>query len=490
MNNRSTLLTLIVTAGCSADYSLESDSYGSGYDVQDALGDNFQDHGTNPWVSSAEDNTSTFSVDVDTASYALTRRALTSGRLPDPASVRVEEFVNAFRYDLPAPTGDDTFAVHLESGPSPFGESDGTKLLRIGLQSAVVDEAERKPANLVFLLDVSGSMASDDKLGLVKYAMKHLVQRLHPTDTLGIVVYAGSEGVLLEPTAVSDRSAILDALDGLQAGGSTAGEAGIRRAYDLAEGAFREDGVNRVVLCTDGDFNVGLTGEALVREVERFRDRGIFLTTLGFGMGNLNDATMEQLSNRGDGNYAYIDTPNEALRTLGEHLVSTLQVVAKDVKLQVTFDPQTVQRWRLIGYENRLLNDEDFEDDDKDAGDVGAGHGVTAYYEVDPVGDATGVLAEVALRWKQPEGGASALATFTTSTDQTHAAIGDTSNAFRFGAAVAEFAEILRESPHSDGARFTDVHALAEGGIPLDGADSLAMTELLSLVDLARTMDP
>ncbi|HCP47633.1 MAG TPA: VWA domain-containing protein, partial [Deltaproteobacteria bacterium] len=257
----------------------------------------------NPWVETSADATSTFSADVDSASYSLARRAITQGLIPDPANVRVEEFVNYFHYDDPQPTDDLPFSVNLEAAPSRFGDADDIHLLRIGIQAEQVAPADRDPVNLVFLLDVSGSMNSPDKLDLVKYSMKHLVDRLSPEDTLGIVVYAGNDGVVLEPTAVQDKSTIMDALDALQAGGSTNGEAGIRTAYDLAESAFRQDGVNRVVLCTDGDMNVGLQGLELVRLVEDFRDRGIFLTTLGFGQGNYNDDLMEQLADNGNGNY-------------------------------------------------------------------------------------------------------------------------------------------------------------------------------------------
>ena len=360
-------------------------------------------------------------------------------------------------------------------------------LLRIGIQAEEIAVEQRDAVNLVFLMDVSGSMSAPDKLGLAVYAMKNLVDKLTESDTLGIVVYAGSEGVVLEPTAVENKSAILDALDSLSAGGSTNGEAGIRLAYEMAESAFREDGVNRVVLCTDGDFNVGLTGDALVEMIEEYRDKDIFLTNLGFGMG-FNDTTMEQLADHGNGNYAYIDSPNEALRVLGENLVSTLQVVAKDVKIQVEFDPASVSQWRLIGYENRLLDDEDFANDSVDAGDIGAGHSVTALYEIDltdtpNVGD----LAEVRIRYKEPSEDESTEHYWSISGEQRHDQFDDGSPSFRFAAAVAEFAEILGDSPHSFGAEFDAIIEIAESAAP-EQTRSSSKDEFMDIVTQAQQL--
>jgi Ca-activated chloride channel family protein len=443
---------------------------------------------TNPWTDSADDSVSTFSVDVDSASYSMARRAINDGALPEVDSVRVEEFVNYFRYDDPRPEGELPFAVSLEAVPSAFGHDADVHLLRIGIQAEEISEDDRDPVNLVFLLDVSGSMNSPDKLGLVVYAMKHLVDKLTPSDTLGIVVYAGSEGVVLPPTAVEDKSAILDALDALQAGGSTNGEAGIQLAYELAERAFRQDGVNRVVLCTDGDFNVGLTGNRLVEMVEDYRDRDIYLTTLGFGTGNYDDETMEQLADRGNGNYAYIDSPNEALRVLGDKLVSTLQVVAKDVKVQVEFNARSVDRWRLIGYENRILDDEDFADDDVDAGDIGAGHNVSALYELELTDTpAMANLAEVRIRYKEPTSDESSEHTWSIHGDKSQGAFTDASDSFRFSAAVTEFAEILRESPHSEGARFGEIIEILSEASP-EAERDLSQAELIELVDAASAL--
>jgi len=475
---------------CSHEYKDYGDyelSYDSGYDSEYTDSEPADNQTHNAWIETAEDNTSTFSADVDSASYSIARRSISEGALPSPDQVRIEEFVNYFHYDDPRPEGDLPFAVNLEAAPSRFGEEADMHLLRIGIQAEEIAVEQRDPVNLVFLMDVSGSMSAPDKLGLAVYAMKNLVDKLTESDTLGIVVYAGSEGVVLEPTAVENKSAILDALDSLSAGGSTNGEAGIRLAYEMAESAFREDGVNRVVLCTDGDFNVGLTGDALVEMIEEYRDKDIFLTNLGFGMG-FNDTTMEQLADHGNGNYAYIDSPNEALRVLGENLVSTLQVVAKDVKIQVEFDPASVSQWRLIGYENRLLDDEDFANDSVDAGDIGAGHSVTALYEIDltdtpNVGD----LAEVRIRYKEPSEDESTEHYWSISGEQRHDQFDDGSPSFRFAAAVAEFAEILGDSPHSFGAEFDAIIEIAESAAP-EQTRSSSKDEFMDIVTQAQQL--
>ena len=443
---------------------------------------------TNPWVDVAQESTSTFSADVDTGSYTLTRRSLMEGVLPQSSSVRIEEFINYFSYD---DVGEDTalpFSVDLEAAPSAFADADDIQLLRIGIQADSIPLAERDPANLVFLLDVSGSMSAPDKLGLVQYAMNQLVDTLSPDDTIGIVVYAGAEGVVLSPTAVSDKSVILDALEQLSAGGSTNGEAGIRAAYQMAEEAFRSDGINRVILCSDGDMNVGLTGNALIELIEEFREKDIFLTTLGVGMGNYQDDLMEQLADHGNGNYAYIDSPNEALRVLGENLVSTLQVVAKDVKIQVHFDPKSVERWRLIGYENRVLNNEDFENDDVDAGDIGAGHSVTALYELDLTDNPSGGnLARVLMRYKEPTSDESTEHDWILSAEDRSDSFAQSSPSLRMSAAVAEFGEILRGSEHSIGSRFDDVFNIAETAIE-EGDVAVIEEEFLGLISIAKEL--
>ena len=414
----------------------------------------------NDWVETATQNTSTFGADVDTASYSQMRSSLAQGSWPPAPGVRVEEYVNYFRYDYPEAT-DTPFSVNFELAPSEFGAA-GQELFRVGLKGKQVPLSERKPANLVFLVDVSGSMGAPNKLPLVQWSLQQLVKKLEPTDRLGIVVYAGRDAVLLEPTPVEDQSQVLDAIYSLTAGGGTNGAAGIQRAYRMAESAYRSNGINRVVLCTDGDFNVGLTGAPLVSEIEAYRAKGINLSVLGFGIGN-NDSLMESLADHGDGNYAYIDTQNEALKVLGDNLVSTLQVIAKDVKIQVEFSADSVDRYRLIGYENRLLANEDFIDDTKDAGDMGAGHFVTSLYEIERHADATeGLMATVRLRYKEPTSAVSQELLFDFDLSAARASFSEASADFRFAAGVVEFAEILRGSKHSTGQRFEDVLSIVE----------------------------
>lgn len=443
----------------------------------------------NQMVDATEDARATFSLDVDTASYTLMRRDLRAGRLPNRQGVRVEEYVNFFRYGDEAPEqGEAPFAVHLESAPSHFGA--GMNLLRVGVQGLVVDPAQRPAANLVFLVDVSGSMNRPAKLGLVQYALTTLVNTLRPDDTIGIVVYAGRQATLLAPTPVAQRGEILAAIESLRAGGSTNGEGGIRAAYDLAAQHFRDDGINRVILCTDGDFNVGLTGAPLLRLIEQFRDRDITLTTLGFGGGGYNDRDMERLADHGNGNYAYVDNQNEAMRVLSRDLAGTLQVIAKDVKVQVAFNPEVVRRFRLVGYDNRVLAHRDFDDDTIDAAEIGSGQFTTAYIEyelrqgVDPRTDPRRV-AEVRLRYKQPRGRVSRLLTRSIAVREAAPAFASASPVFRFGAAVAEFAEILRSSSHSDGARFDEVHEIASNATWSQESDS---QEFLELVERARQL--
>ena len=402
---------------------------------------------------------STFGVDVDTGAYANTRRFLTLGQTPPRDAVRTEEMVNYFRYDYPAPTSRaQPFTVSVDAAASPWNRE--AKLVRIGLRGYDLPRAGRPPANLVFLLDVSGSMNEPDKLPLVKTALKGLAGELGERDRVSIVVYAGAAGLVLEPTG--DAGAIRAALDRLEAGGSTAGGAGLELAYATARAGYIDGGVNRVIVATDGDFNVGLTDrDALVEKIEAERDSGVTLTTLGFGTGNYNEALLEQVANHGNGNYAYIDSAREARKVLVDEMASTLFTIAKDVKIQVEFNPAAVSQYRLIGYENRALREEDFANDAVDAGDIGAGHQVTALYEVVPTGAQgwlaerryaagtapqavrAGEAAEIRLRYKLPNGTTSRLVTRTlpaSALDTTHAPSGD----FAFAAAVAGFGQKLR----------------------------------------------
>ncbi len=420
---------------------------------------------------------STFSVDVDTGAYANTRRFLTQGQVPPRAAVRTEEMINYFRYDYPKPDDrSQPFSVTTDVATTPW--NDDTYLMRIGLRGYDLQRAERPPANLVFLMDVSGSMGSADKLPLVKTALAGLAGELGKQDRVSIVVYAGAAGMVLEPT--NDTRKIRRALDNLRAGGSTAGGAGIKLAYQIAEDSFIKGGVNRVILATDGDFNVGLTGrDALVDMVKDRRDKGITLTTLGFGSGNLNDAMMEQIANHGNGNYAYIDSALEAKKVLGDEMSSTLFTIAKDVKIQVEFNPAVINQYRLVGYENRALREQDFNNDKVDAGDIGAGHQVTAIYEVVPAGKkgwisprryedkvataATSRMTEAAhvkLRYKLPTSDTSKLIDYVVTNREianARAPRGD----FAFAASVAAYGQMLRGDELMNGFTFADAGRLA-----------------------------
>ncbi len=458
-------------------------AYAGAHDEGAASGETYEDYGENEFVDTATEDTSTFGADVDTASYTIMRRDVMSGTLPDPDSVRIEEYINYFEYDYPIPD-QEPFSLNLEMAPSYFGEP-SQQLLKIGIKGREIPVEQRDPANLVFLVDVSGSMGTWNKLPLVKWSLKQLTQKLAPTDTLGIGVYASAEGTVLPPTAVENKATVLEAIDEMRSGGSTNGEAGIRLAYEMAESAYRPGGTNRVVICTDGDFNVGLTDDPLVSLIEEYRSKGIFLTMLGFGSGNINDAQMEKLADHGNGNYAYIDSQNEAIRVLGDNLVSTLQVIAKDVKIQVEFDSEVVSRYRLVGYENRVMSNDDFDDDMKDSGDLGAGHYVTAFYEVDTVPDvASGRAATVRIRYKEPEAEASRLIEQEFMIENAVESFDQATQAFRFAAAVTEYAEILRESKHSTGARFDDILDIA--GATSDGWSD--RQEFVTLADKAQTM--
>ena len=328
---------------------------------------------------------STFSIDVDGASYSNVRRMIMDGRLPVKDAVRVEELINYFNYDYEAPRSEHPFSVNTEVGKAPWNPNH--QLVQVGIQGAKIDVENLPPSNLVFLLDVSGSMSYDDKLPLLKKGLKLLTNQLREEDYVSIVVYAGSSGLVLPPTSGAQKETILEALNKLNAGGSTAGAAGIKQAYQVAKEYFRENGNNRVILATDGDFNVGVSSnDELIKLIEEKRNDGIFLSVLGFGSGNLKDSKMEQIANNGNGNYYYIDNLLEAKKVLVTEMGGTLHTIAKDVKIQVEFNPQNVKAYRLIGYENRLLADEDFNNDKKDAGEVGSGHTVTALYEIIPHG--------------------------------------------------------------------------------------------------------
>lgn len=467
--------------------------------------ENYAQIASNPIQRVAENPVSTFSIDVDTGSYANVRRFLKQGRLPPQDAVRVEEMVNYFDYAYAPPRNTEVpFSVVTEIAPTPWNKK--TQLLHVGIQGWK-PQGPRVASNLIFLVDVSGSMNEPNKLPLVKSALKLLTKDLTRDDRISLVVYAGNSGVVLEPTPGNQSAKIEDALDRLEAGGSTNGGAGIQQAYALARQAFIKNGNNRVLLATDGDFNVGTTNfERLIDLVEEQRKTGIALTTLGFGEGNYNDKLMEQLADAGNGNYAYIDTLSEAQKVLVDQRDATLRTIARDVKIQIEFNPSVVSEYRLIGYENRMLRREDFNNDKIDAGEIGAGHTVTALYEItlandggriDPLrygGDkivksAGDELAFLRLRYKRPEDGMSAASRLIErplrAQDVKHD-LAQTSDAFRLSAAVAGFGQLLRGGNYTESFHYTDVEKLARGARGQDAHGYAG--EFLQLVQLAGSL--
>ena len=417
----------------------------------------FEHHGANPFIDTEDEAFSTFAMDVDTASYSVTRRFLQDGHLPPPEAVRVEEFVNAFDYDYTPPAAE-AFAVHLEGAPSQFGEGKRLKLLRIGIQGRVIGDENRKDANLTFVIDTSGSMAYENRLGLVKRALTLLLEQLHPGDRVGIVVYGSTARVVLPHTGIQNREHILAAINSLVPDGVTNAEEGLRMGYELALKNARAEGINRVILCSDGVANVGETGpDAILNAIRPYVDEGITLTTVGFGMGNYNDVLMERLANDGNGSYAYVDTLAEARRVFVENLTGTLQVIAKDAKIQVEFNPKVVSRFRLLGYENRRLAHEDFRNDTVDAGEVGSGHSVTALYEVKLHPAAIGSLATVFIRHEDPGTSEVMEVQESIATANLRETFGEASSAFQLAASVAEFAELLRGSYWAEKGSFAAV---------------------------------
>ena len=406
----------------------------------------FKDYGTNPFIDTEDDHLSTFGMDVDTASYSVTRRYLRDGYLPPPEAVRVEEFVNAFDYNYPSPSSE-AFAVHIEGAPSRFGEGKRLQLLRIGIQGRVVPDENRKDALLTFVIDVSGSMDMENRLELVKRALSLLVEQLRPGDKVAIVVYGSRARIVLPHTGIEGREEILAAIHSLVPEGVTNAEDGLRLGYSLALRNARVNRINRIILCSDGVANVGETGaDGILSVIRSHVEEGITLTTVGFGMGNYNDVLMEQLANNGDGSYAYVDTLNEAKRVFVENLTGTLQLIAKDAKAQVDFNPQVVSRFRLLGYENRRLDHEDFRDDRADGGEIGSGHSVTALYEIKLHEGATGQLGTVFIRHEDPDTRRISEINEEIFTTQLNKTFEEASSEFQLAATVAEFAEILRES--------------------------------------------
>ena len=475
--------------------------------VEPLYRENYQHPESSSVVRVTSNPVSTFSIDVDSGAYSNMRRWLNQGQLPPEDAVRVEEYINYFNYDYPSPENRKLpFQVSTEIAPTPWNTK--TRLLRIGIQGYKVPREQLPATNLVFLMDVSGSMRSADKLPLLQQALTMLVGQLDARDCISMVVYAGASGVVLPPTRGDRKADILAALQQLQAGGSTNGAAGIRLAYQLAQQNFIKNGINRVILATDGDFNVGLAStEELIDLIQRKRDAGIALTTLGFGSGNYNDHLLEQLADEGNGNYAYIDRLQEAKKVLAEELSATLLTIAKDVKIQIEFNPARVSEYRLIGYENRVLNEEDFSNDKVDAGEIGAGHRVTALYEISLTGSNgdrlptrryqsetntdqqesdsfNNELAHLRIRYKMPGESISKLIESPVMDSGINAHGGDS---FNFAASVAAFGQKLRGGIYLENYSYDDIAKLARHS---RGDDPFGYrSEFMQLVSLAGTLD-
>jgi Ca-activated chloride channel family protein len=449
----------------------------------------YVDPGVNPYVDPDEDEVSTFGLDVDTASYTIAQRYVDDGYRPDAASVRVEEWVNAFDQGYRGPA-DDAFAILADGGPTPFTEEDEV-LLRIGLQARDVRDRARDDAALTFVIDTSGSMEREGRLELVKEALRVLVDELGRGDTVAIVTFGDDAGVVLGPTRATDEHEILDAIDGLRPGGSTNLEAGLRLGYELARESLTENGIDRVVLASDGVANVGLTDpDSILRAIRDDAAAGIELVSIGVGMGNYNDVLLEQLADQGDGFYAYVNALDEAQRLFTEDLTGTLQTIALDARAQVAFDPEVVAAYRLVGYENRDIDDDDFTDPDVDAGAIGAGHSVTALYALRLRGDAgpQSRLATVSLRWTDPDSGTTDESTRDVLASDLVRSFEATDPYFRFDAIVAATAEVLRDSPWVERLDLSDIADVAdreERGLP--GTDEVH--DFLDLLDDLAAMD-
>lgn len=442
----------------------------------------FEDYGVNPSIDTEDDNLSTFALDVDTGSYTIMRNYLKDGYEVPPDSVRVEEYVNYFDQGYKSPPAHQAFSISIDGAPSPFTQTERYQMLRIGIQGYQVPDYERKNANLVFVIDVSGSMAMDNRLELVKRSLELLVEQLDQDDTVSIVVYGTNARVVLDPTPGSNKSAILRAIHRLEPEGATNAEAGIRLGYKMAFRAYNPEGINRVILCSDGVANVGNTeAEVILDEIRGHVEEGVTMTTIGFGMDNYNDTLMEQLADNGDGFYAYVDDMREAQRLFIDNLTSTLQTIALDAKVQVDFNPEVVMRYRLVGFENRAIADEDFRDNSVDAGEIGAGHLVTALYEVKLYPEAYGNIAAVYLRWEDPD-------TRQVVEMSKDFEVGDLARSFERAdpyfqrtVIVAEFAEILKGSYWAEGSSLRDVYREALRVSEYFGRDE-DMSELLDLM--------
>jgi Ca-activated chloride channel family protein len=445
----------------------------------------YTNYGVNDMTDSIKDRFSTFSIDVDTASYTIARRKLNEGALPPTASVRVEEFVNYFPYTYEAPTSEAPFAVHMEAAPDPF--NDGHHLFRVGIKAQDMDLSNRKPVHLTFLVDVSGSMNRPDKLGLAKRSLRLLTDQLRPGDTVALATYAGNVRAVLDPTDIRHKSQIHTAIEDLTASGSTAMSSGIQLAYSMAQASAKAGHENRVIVLSDGDANVGpASHQTILESIKGYAQNGITLSTIGLGMGNYKDTMMEQLANKGDGNYYYIDSFSEAKKVFGTDLAGTLQVVAKDVKIQVEFNPEAVATYRLIGYENRDIADRDFRNDKVDAGEIGTGHTVTALYDLVLTDNSEDELATVRIRNKKPGPDSPAVEWMTAyETDEVASRFSKASPDFQIAVAAASFAEVLRGSPYAAEISWQQLAGLAsEAQRPGVSEDD----ELLSLIQKAASL--
>ncbi len=442
----------------------------------------FRDYGYRDFVEASDDPLSTFALDVDTGSYTIARKWVNEGQLPPRESVRPEEFINAFDYDYDAPRNG--LELTVDGGPSPFDHDNF--LVRVGVQGEIVADSDRGPANLTFVIDTSGSMDRQDRLGLVKDSLRILVDQLNDDDTVAIVTYSDGSGIRLYPTPISERETILDAIDSLEPGGSTNMESGLREGYALASQAFRHNGINRVVLLSDGVANAGITDvDALAAMIREPADRGIDLVTVGFGMGNFNDVTMEQLADQGDGFYAYVDTEDEAERLFEDELTSTLMTIAKNAKIQVEFDEDVVESYRLIGFENRGVADGQFRNDEVDAGELGAGHQVTAIYEVELQRGVTlddrGDIGEVFLRWEDPDNGEVIEIDDDIDLRDIAPIWTDAAEDFQLATVVATFAELLRDNPYAGD---VDLDSLSHEADRLaDSLNDRTVDDLADLID-------
>jgi len=447
----------------------------------------FKNYGVNPFVDTNQDHLSTFSIDVDTASYTWMRKSIENGYLPNKDSVRTEEYINYFDYNYPKPEKG-TFSINMEMAPSLFGDKEA-KLLRIGIQGKDVEIKDRKNAILTFVIDVSGSMNMENRLGLVKQSLEILLGQLRQGDKVGIVIYGTDAKVLLEPKSLDQEGEIINAIRALEPSGSTNAEAGLKLGYQIAEKYFQSGAINRVILCSDGVANVGQTGpDSILTEIKKQSESGINLSTIGFGMGNYNDTLMEQLANNGDGNYYYVDDLAESRRVFVENLTGTLQVIAKDTKIQVDFNKEVVKEYRLLGYENRDIADTDFRNDQKDAGEVGAGHSVTALYEIKLRDNADGKVAETMLRYKDVDNLNSVMEinkSFSLTEGKNN--FSETSNSFQLATLVAEYAEILKQSIWAKDGSLENVFKQTQE-LNSELKDQKKVKEFISLLEKAKQL--